>query len=157
MPRKRPKVTEDIDEHVRRIHKEYTDGKAGSFQEALETVTQLAEEEIAQLAERGKKSNEIPDDSWYPGKYAGMVVDSILNDESSTADATSTVTSQGSPRATVPIPQKSPPERTAVFKSYLQEGTTLSVPGPEADSIGASEDDLLQVIAFQIPGDTGEQ
>lgn len=146
---KRPKISDDLDEYVRRLHEEYTGDSAGNFEEALETVTQLAEEGI-------KKDGNIADD-WYPGKYAGMVVDSIINDGTSAGKPSRTEATQASPTAAFPTLDNSQSEQKAVFKSYLQDGETLSVPRPEVDSIGASEDDLLQVIAYRITADSGNK
>jgi hypothetical protein len=139
---KRPQISDDLHDYVQRLHREYTGTSPGSFEEALQTVTQLAE--------AGIEAGDGLEDEWYPGKYIGMIVENVFDDSRTGRPNTGRATRSRGEAGRSVLPEVDLPEQTAVFKSYLHEEHTLTMPDAEAAALNASEEDLLQVIAYQI-------
>jgi len=140
----RPSIDESLAEEIRRIHRETHQESAGSFQEALDTVVQLALQQT-ELEERTSEDST----GWYPGKYAGKVVSKLVDgagDEQSTSPTAST--SGGKPDSSW-LPARSP-EEMAIFKTRLREGHTVRFPEAEAVALGIEEGDILQLYAYGL-------
>jgi len=144
----RPSIDESLVAEIRRIHRETQGESAGSFQEALDTVVQLALEQTGM-------DNRASEDSqgWYPGKYAEKVVDRLVGRSGSSRNAAPSSTDG---RTGSFLPDRSP-ENTIVFKSYLGEERTLTVPEAEANALGLDDDDLLQIYAYELEPEARNQ
>lgn len=150
----RPAIKEDLATEVRRIHSIAHNEEASNFQEALGTVVQLAKQQQSESPQQQQQ-----DKGWYPGKYAGKVIETVVNDVKADAQRTS----QNSPnaRATgshqpVPTPSHLPHDPTtdmAIFKTRLGDDRTITVPQPEVDALNIEADDLLQVMAYTWDAD----
>jgi hypothetical protein len=128
----RPQISDDFVQVVKEMHKEETGTRPGSFEEALETVIQLADQALG-------------DDGWYPGKYAGKAFERVLGKEESTSTGRKQMQQRSSP-----TPQSSvvDPDRQAVFKQVLEDDYTITVPEPEWATLDLTPGEVLQVIAY---------
>lgn len=140
---KRPQISEELHEHVEAIHRECTGSAAGSFEEALETVTQLAENELT-----GKEGVEL---DWYPGKYVGKAAERLSSGQN---------TARGEGDDTLGdvmtgAPTRRGPEDAVVFKTRLGADRQITVPAVETEALRV-DDEILQVVAYPVEGrDTG--
>jgi hypothetical protein len=141
----RPSIDESLAEEIRRIHRETQGETAGSFQEALDTVVQLALQQ-AGMEERTKNDSQ----GWYPGKYAGKVINRVI--ESANAQRSPRVASQESANAF-----NASPDATAVFKARLGEDRTVEVPEAEVAALGFDQGDILQFYAYKQVSEKNEQ
>ncbi len=133
MPMSRPQISNDLMQVVQEIHREQTGSNAGSFEEALKTVVQLA-------------SQQVGDEGWYPSKYAGMALDRVLGD-----DQPSPVAQQRpDPRSVID------PDQQAVFKHTLDEDYTVTLPKAERTALNLSPGEILQVIAYSATENNDE-
>jgi len=133
----RPQISSDLMQVVQEIHQEQTGSSAGSFEEALETVVQLA-------------SQQASDEGWYPGKFAGMALDRVLGDDQATP-----VTQRRPPRSSPPH-SVIDPDQQAVFKQTLDEDYTVTLPEAERAAFGLSSGEILQVIAYPAVNNNDE-
>ncbi|AXG08472.1 hypothetical protein [Haloplanus rubicundus] len=140
----RPSIDESLAEEIRRIHRETQQEAAGSFQEALDTVVQLALQQT-ELEERTSEDST----GWYPGKYAGRVVSKLVDgagDDQSTSSVSGASGGEADPSL---LPTRSP-EEMAIFKTRLEDGHTVTFPEAEAVALGIEEGDILQVYAYGL-------
>ena len=131
----RPHVSDDLTQVVEEIHHDQKGKKPTSFEDALETVVQLANESLQE-------------EGWYPGKYAGKAVNRVLGEQGPTRTTDSNIghsVSSQAPRAQLN------PDTQAIFKQTLSEDATVSIPEAERTALGMTPGDLLQVIAYQAP------
>jgi len=139
---KRPQISnEELYEHVMRLHREYTGSSAGNFETALETVVQLAEDQVL--------NRDDPDPDWYPGKYLGQFVDAISGDD--------TPRDLGGQQAPTEIsgtvdPQMDP-QQHPVFKTMLGEDYEITVPEAEVAAFDLEPGELMQVLMYSIEND----
>jgi hypothetical protein len=133
----RPSIDESLAEEIRRIHRETQGEAASSLQEALDTVVQLALQQTG-MEERSTKDSR----GWYPGKYAGKVINRVIE-------------STGRDKPAEPVRQDSgdgfnpSPDSTAVFKARLEDGREITVPEAEAAALGFEKGDILQIYAYK--------
>jgi len=134
---KRPQISDEIHEFVHQIHEEYTGSSAGSFEQALNTVTQLAESEIL--------DREGTEPGWYPGKYASEIVNRLSNMGGSTQK-------EGygsSPREKITESEfQVNPDQQAVYKTVLGEDGKITIPEAERSALNLEQGELMQVIAY---------
>lgn len=143
----RPTINEDIVSEIRLIHRRTQGQSAGSFQEALDTVLQLAWKELDEDREVDKRT-----EGWYPGKYAGIVIDNVLDDLSRKQDSPPTQPTEkptSSPDTTRHTTHHSP-ENSAMFKTHFNENREITIPAAEADALGFEPGDILQIIAYSV-------
>jgi len=145
----RPAINEDLAVEVRRIHTQTHGKEAGSFQEALDTVVQLAKENQPQSHHQTEQG-----DGWYPGKYASKAIKTVVDDIKTDVG--------GSPQRTTEEPLKErhqssvghpqigydPTTGMAIFKVRLGDDRSITVPEPEVDALKIEDGDLLQVVAY---------
>lgn len=132
----RPHVSDDLTQVVEEIHHDQNGRKPASFEDALETVVQLANESLQE-------------EGWYPGKYAGKAVNRVLGDQApaqvpENRNRTHNVTSQA-------LQPRLNPDTQAIFKQALSEDNTITIPDAERTALSITPGDLLQVIAYQTP------
>ena len=144
----RPTINEDLAVEVRRIHTQTHGKEAGSFQEALDTVVQLAQENQPQGHHQTGQG-----DGWYPGKYASKalktVVDDIKTDVHGTSQNTPEDQTRGSQSAQGQPPiGYDPTAGMAMFKVRLKDDRSITMPQPEVDALEIEDGDLLQVVAY---------
>jgi hypothetical protein len=144
----RPTINEDLAVEVRRIHTQTHGEEAGSFQEALDTVVQLAQEDRPQTQQQTEQR-----EGWYPGKYASKaiktVVDDIKTDVHGTSQNTPEEQMRGSQSAQGQPPiGYDPTAGMAMFKVRLDDDQSITVPQPEVDALEMEAGDLLQVVAY---------
>jgi len=144
----RPTINEDLAVEVRRIHTQTHGEEAGSFQEALDTVVQLAQEDRPQTQQQTEQR-----EGWYPGKYASKalktVVDDIKTDVHGTSQNTPEEQMRGSQSAQGQPPTGyDPTAGMAMFKVRLDDHRSITVPQPEVDALEMEAGDLLQVVAY---------
>jgi len=100
----RPTIKEDLAVEVRRIHTQTHGEEAGSFQEALDTVVQLAQENRPQSQQQTEQR-----EGWYPGKYASRAIKTVVSDVKTDA------------RGTPQPPEEQMNERSHLDQSVLQK------------------------------------
>ena len=132
----RPSIDESLAEEIRRIHRETQGETAGSFQEALDTVVQLALQQTG-MEERVRNDSQ----GWYPGKYAGMVLNRVL--EGANADR------ERKPQQGRGGNFNPSPDATAIFKARLEEDRTVTIPDAETTALGFNSGDILQIYAYK--------
>jgi hypothetical protein len=140
----RPSIDESLAEEIRRIHRETHEEAAGSFQEALDTVVQLALRQT-DLEERTSEDST----GWYPGKYAGKVVGKLVG-TAGDDQSPSSISSPSGERADPRLHPTRSPEEMAIFKTRLANGHTVTFPEAEAVALGIEEGDILQVYAYGL-------
>lgn len=156
---KRPQISDELHNHVHDIHNQYQNSSAGSFEEALKTVVQLAEMQVTQRNE--------PDPGWYPGKYISEVA-SALSDigKQETPDQRSTRADQHAISSRTGATHQSTPHKLdieldsqVVCKATLDENGRITLPEPERQALGLTPGQILQLIAYPIKpkSDTGEE
>lgn len=137
----RPQIDESLANEIKRLHRETQGESAGSIQEALDTVVQLAGDRIDEQPESTSTG-------WYPGKYAEKVVDQVIG-------SSKTESQQTSQQPTTDTIQEFGFENrslrdTLIFKSRVSEDRTITLPKPEVDAVGVQTDDLLQVVIYPL-------
>lgn len=139
---KRPQISnEELYDHVMRLHREYTGSSAGNFETALETVVQLAEDQVL--------NREDPDPEWYPGKYLGQFVDAISgNDAHRDLGGQQSRTENSSM-----VPPQMDPQDHPVFKTMLGEDYEIAVPEAEVAAFDLEPGELMQVFMYSIETD----
>lgn len=138
----RPQISDDLTQVVEEIHREETGSRPGSFEEALKTVVQLADQGLGE-------------DGWYPGKYAGKAFERVLGGKRPDSSERNQVQRQASP-----VPQSSmvDPDRQAVFKQVLEDDYTVTIPDAERTALDLTPGEVLQVIAYPAGSpDTGSR
>jgi hypothetical protein len=144
----RPSIDESLAAEIRRIHRETQRNSAGSFQEALDTVVQLA------LTQAGLERQTYDESTgWYPGKYAGKVYDRLVGESSSTQRSETSSSGSKSLSTGGLIPNRSPDD-TAVFKARLGADRTITFPEPETAALSLDTDDIIQLYAYQVETET---
>lgn len=136
---KRPQISDEIHEFVHQIHEEYTGTAASNFEQALNTVSQLAESEI--LDRKGTEPG------WYPGKYASEIVTrlSSMGDDTQKKNLrTSTERESSEPEFEIN------PDQQAVYKAVLGDNGAVTIPEAEMSALDLEEGQLLQIIAYPI-------
>jgi len=130
----RPQISDDLTQVVEEIHREETGTRPSSFEEAMKTVVQIADQGL-------------DEDGWYPGKYAGKAFERVLGDNNSDPSGPNRLQRQASP-----IPQSSvvDPDRQAVFKQALDDDYTVTLPAAERRALQLESGDLLQVVAYPL-------
>jgi len=130
----RPQISDDLTQVVEEIHREETGTRPSSFEEALKTVVQIADQSL-------------DEDGWYPGKYAGKAFERVLGDNNSDSSRRNRMQ-----RQTSPVPQSSvvDPDRQAVFKQTLDDDYTVTLPAAERRALQLESGDLLQVVAYPL-------
>jgi hypothetical protein len=145
----RPTINEDLAVEVRRIHTQTHGKEAGSFQEALDTVVQLAQENQPQGQQQTEQHQ-----GWYPGKYASNAIKTVVNDIKTDARRTSQSTSEDqikeSHQSVLREPKFAydPAAGMAIFKVRLGDDRSITVPEPEVDALEIEAGDLLQMVAY---------
>lgn len=129
----RPNVSDDLTQVVEEIHHDQKGRKPASFEDALETVVQLANESLQE-------------EGWYPGKYAGKAVNRVLGQQGPTRSSEGNAAHSMSPQA--PQSQLNP-DTQAIFKQTLSEDATVTIPEAERTALDIAPGDLLQVIAYR--------
>ena len=141
----RPNIDEELATQIKQIHRETQADSAGSLQEALDTVVQLALQspQVDSNANQGSSG-------WYPGKYAGKILDSVVEggQESDPSGTRSQIVGQG--RSSSRRTSNPDPHTQAVFKTYLDEDMKISVPAAEVDAFGYDSGELLQVVVSSV-------
>lgn len=145
----RPTINEDLAVEVKRIHTQTHGEEAGSFQEALDTVVQLAQQDRPQSQQQTAQP-----EGWYPGKYASKAIKTVVSEIQTDARETSQSiskdeTERSSQRASgqPPVPYD-PAVGMAMFKTRLADDRSITIPQPEVDALEIETDDLLQVVAY---------
>lgn len=128
----RPHVSDDLTQVVEEIHHDQKGRKPASFEDALETVVQLANESLQE-------------EGWYPGKYAGKAVNRVLGQQGPTRSSDGDAAPKWPPQAPQP---RLDPDTQAIFKQVLSEGCSVTIPKAECTALGITPGDLLQVIAY---------
>jgi hypothetical protein len=128
----RPHVSDDLTQVVEEIHHDQKGRKPASFEDALETVVQLANESLQE-------------EGWYPGKYAGKAVNRVLGQQGPTQSPDSDTAPKWPPQS--PQPRLNP-DTQAIFKQVLSEDCSVTIPEAECTALGITPGDLLQVIAY---------
>ena len=128
----RPNVSDDLTQVVEEIHHDQKGRKPASFEDALETVVQLANESLQE-------------EGWYPGKYAGKAVNRVLGEQRPTHRSTTPTAPAAAPQS----PQLDPSTQ-AIFKQTLSEDATVTIPDAERTALGITPGDLIQTIAYRI-------
>jgi hypothetical protein len=147
----RPSIDESLAEEIRRIHRETQQEAAGSFQEALDTVVQLALRQT-ELEERTSEDSQ----GWYPGKYAGKVMGKIV--EATGPDQSASTTSGSLENNTEQsLLSGRSPEDTAIFKTRLDDDRTITFPEAEAAALGIEANDILQIYAYGLDTQMNEK
>ncbi|AXG08424.1 hypothetical protein [Haloplanus rubicundus] len=146
----RPSIDESLAEEIRRIHRETQEESAGSFQEALDTVVQLALKQ-AKLEGRPTKDSQ----GWYPGKYAGKVVGKLVDAAGAEQSSSGMSIGSGHDADSSILPSRSP-EDTAIFKARLEEERMIAFPEAEAAVLGLEKGDILQIYAYGIDNEIDE-
>lgn len=141
----RPNIDEELATQIKQIHRETQAESAGSLQEALDTVVQLALQnpQVDSSANQGSSG-------WYPGKYAGKILDSVVEgrrESGPSGTRSQTVGQRGSSARKTSHPD---PHTHAVFKTYLDEDMKIAVPAAEVDAFGYDSGELLQVIVSSV-------
>ena len=147
---KRPKISDDLHENVHEIHRLKEKSSAGSFEEALKTVVQLAEMQVTQRNE--------PDPGWYPGKYISEVAGALSEiGKQETPDQVSTRADQHATSSRTGSTHQSSPHRLeidldsqVVCKATLDENGRITLPEPERQALGLTSGQILQLIAYPI-------
>lgn len=129
----RPNVSDDLTQVVEEIHHNQKGRKPASFEDALETVVQLANENPQQ-------------EGWYPGKYAGKAVNRVFGQQGPKQTPEGHTTRGVSPQAQQP---QLNPNTQAIFKQTLSEDATITIPEAERTALGITPGDLLQLIAYR--------
>jgi hypothetical protein len=143
----RPSIDESLAAEIRRIHRETHNESAGSLQEALDTVVQLA------LQQSGIEQRVTSDSSgWFPGKYAGKVFDRIVSDSGTNSSDKFSSSQTGGPNTNF-LADRSP-EDTAIFKTQLGGDRTITLPKAEAKALGLDAEDILQIYAYELETET---
>ena len=136
---KRPQISDELHKFVHQIHEEYTGSSAGSFEQALNTVTQLAESEIL--------DREGTEPGWYPGKYASEIVNRLSNMGSSPQKERS----GSAPRIGITESEfRVNPDQQAVYKTVLGKDGEISIPEAERSALNLEQGQLMQIIAYSI-------
>jgi hypothetical protein len=136
---KRPQISdEELYDHVMRLHREYTDSSAGNFEEALETVVQLAEGQV--LDQEGR------DDDWYPGKHLGQFVNAISSAD--TSQETRKQQSQSSSDSANSLQMD--PNKHPIFKTIVGDEHEITIPEAEVAAFDIEPGDLMQVITYSL-------
>lgn len=142
----RPTIDEELATEIRRIHRETHKGEsAGSLQEALDTVVQLALNSASSQPEQPEESN-----GWYPGKYAGMIVNRVAGDASTTTTQDRTPASLSESSRSPPHGVTPSPDQTAIFKTRLNNDQTITIPETEINALSIETNDILQIYAYPI-------
>lgn len=144
----RPTINEDLAVEVRRIHTQTHGKEAGSFQEALDTVVQLAKENQPQGHHQTGQG-----DRWYPGKYASKAIKTVVDDirtdvHGSPQRATKEMKESHQPAVGHPQIGYDPTTGMSIFKARLGDDRSITVPEPEIDALEIEDGDLLQVVAY---------
>jgi len=136
----RPYVSDELSQIVEEIHYEQTGKKPSKFEDALETVVQLANERPEQ-------------EGWYPGKYAEEAVSRLFGPQPPDR-------SSGERPETDRLPHLSQvrlnPDTQAVFKQALDDDYTLTIPEAEQMALDISPGDIMQVITYPSESSHGE-
>jgi len=136
----RPHISDELTQIVEEIHVEQKGRKPTRFEDALETVVQLA--------------NEPPkEDGWYPGKYAEKTVDRLLGQRGSNDPSDTNSQDHRQPHVSQPSVN---PDTQAVFKQALSDDYTLTIPEAEHMALNITPGDLLQVVAYPVESAHGE-
>lgn len=130
----RPHVSDDLTQVVEEIHHNQKGRKPASFEDALETVVQLANESPKQ-------------EGWYPGKYAGKAVNRVLGQQNPTEQSKDSTAHSMSSQ---PPQSQLNPDTQAIFKQTLSEDATVTIPEAERTALNITPGDLLQVIAYRF-------
>lgn len=128
----RPHVSDDLTQIVEEIHHDQKGRKPASFEDALETVVQLA-------------NDSLQEEGWYPGKYAGKAVNRVLGQQGSAPSAETSTRSRRPPQA---LQSRLDPDTQAIFKQVLAEDHSITIPEAERTALSITPGDLLQVIAY---------
>jgi len=128
----RPQISDDLTQVVEEIHREETGTRPSSFEEALETVVQMADHGLGE-------------DGWYPGKYAGKAFERVLGGNNAESSVQNRVQQQGSLVSQVSVVD---PDRQAVFKQILEDDYTVTIPEVEQTALSLTPGEVLQVIAY---------
>jgi len=144
----RPTIKEDLAVEVRRIHTQTHGEEAGSFQEALDTVVQLAQENRPQSQQQTEQR-----EGWYPGKYASRAIKTVVSDIKTDARGTPQSPEEQMDESHQPAPEYpqlpyDPTTGMAMFKMRLGDDRSITVPQPEVDALEIEAGDLLQVVAY---------
>jgi len=137
----RPQISDDITQVVKEIHREQTGSSPSSFEEALGTVVQLANQSLG-------------DEGWYPGKYAGKAFERVLGGSNSDTGRQSRPLRRSEQVSRRPAVE---PDWQAVFKQDLEDDYTVTIPRAERQALGLNPGDLLQVIAYPAGGPDTEE
>jgi len=128
----RPQISDDLTQVVEEIHREETGTRPSSFEEALETVVQMADHGLGE-------------DGWYPGKYAGKAFERVLGGNNAESSVQNRVQQQGSLVSQVSVGDH---DRQAVFKQILEDDYTVTIPEVEQTALSLTPGEVLQVIAY---------
>lgn len=137
----RPHVSDDLTQVVEEIHHDQNGRKPASFEDALETVVQLANESLQE-------------EDWYPGKYASEAVNRVLGQQEPTQTSTSHAAPHQPPQAPQP---RLDPDTQAIFKQVLSEDGTVTIPEAELKALNLTPGDLLQIIAYSTQPNAGNK
>lgn len=145
---KRPQIQdEELHNHVMRLHRRWTGDSASDFEEALETVTKLAESKLT--------GEQVTATEWYPGKNIEKVLHTLTATESSQSEQPSTTD------AIEPQGQESSDQfrvdldTQMVFKTILSEDGTIEVPDAELKAFDIGDEEVMQVIVAPFERDDG--
>jgi hypothetical protein len=136
----RPHVSDDLTQIVEEIHYEQKGRKPARFEEALETVVELANERPRQ-------------EGWYPGKFAEQAVDRLVGQQSSDQPGDTEAEANRLPHLSQ---VRLNPDTQAVFKQALDDDYTLTIPEAEQMALDISPGDIMQVITYPSESTHGE-
>jgi len=128
----RPHISDELTQIVEEIHQEQTGRKPARFEDALETVVKLANQQPEQ-------------EGWYPGKYAEQTINRLLEPDSPTQNSTATTDGDRVPHLSQ---VRLNPDTQAVFKQALDDDYTLTIPEAEQVALDINPGDILQVITY---------
>ena len=145
---KRPQIQdEELHSHVMRIHRRWTGDNASNFEEALETVTKLAESKLT--------GEQVTETGWYPGKNIEKVLDSLKSTDRSQSDESLSDDIGVLQARDTPNRLRVDPDTQMVFKTILSEDGMISIPEAEIKAFDVEDGQIMQVIVSPFEGNDG--
>ncbi|MDB2245193.1 hypothetical protein PM076_14620 [Halorubrum ezzemoulense] len=145
---KRPQIQdEELHNHVMRVHRRWAGDSASDFEEALETVTKLAESKLT--------GEQVTETEWYPGENIEKVLNTLTATENSESDQPPTNDSlqlqgqESSDQFRVNL------DTQMVFKTILSEDGKIDVPDAELKAFDIDDGEVMQVIVTPFERDDG--
>jgi hypothetical protein len=129
----RPQIDDDLHAEVVGIYESIKGREPERFEDALRLLLELADVELSEASEEPQ--------GWYPGKYAGEVLDKLAERRLARG--------AGGKRFGRRTEEKPTGEMT--FKMILDEPDRIDIPAAEVRANGLEEGMLLEVSASRLP------